>query len=217
MKYSDINTIKMYEGLYITLGAKEKITDEGLVAYYLNIDGIVNKDKQMIDIPLIVANPFQAISSYDKTVPFLSFTMDITDDTSRVPSVTTKYYNEEYDYSGELIAIEYKRIGDPINYNFTLTGEVRSEMEGIYLMNFLRDAIPVPSGRFFWKNDYDNKLYSFNYINSSCQRTRELFNIVTPNIVVTMSFEVIAYWDYKAERRIERDRVKELMLTIDKK
>jgi len=199
------------------LKAKEKETDEGFTVYYLNIEGIIGNNGQMIDIPIIVANPFQAISSYDKQVPSLYFTMDIEDDPGRVPAVNTKYYLEEFDSNGELAAIEYKRQGDPVNYNFSLTAELRSEREAIYIMNYLRTVLPVPSGRFFWKNDFDGKKYSYTYINSVCTRSRELFNIVTENSIVTMSFTVIGFWDFKPEVRIEREIVKDLIITNSKK
>lgn len=207
MKQSDINLRSIIEGLYKTIDAKKKQTENG-VLYYIIVNSITGKEGRELKIPLIHSNPFQSIAKYKKKVPSIYFTVDLDDAMDRFFGNTdTKYYEEQFDENGNIEAVEFKRQGDPMDYSFTLTAEVRNDLEGIEISNYFRRHFPLPSGRFLWTNTENGGITSLPYKDATISRSREMFDLVTNNVVLTLSFTVIGYWDYKDEERIGTPKV----------
>lgn len=207
MKQSNIDLRSILEGLYKTIGAKKEQTKDGIL-FYILVDNIKGKEGQPIRIPLIHSNPFQAISKYKKKVPSVYFMVDVDPATDRYfGDCDTKYYEEQFDENGNLEAVEYKRQGDPTNYAFTLTAEVRNDLEGIEISNYFRRKVSLPSGRFLWTNKEAEGMTALPYIDASITRSREMFDLVTNNVIITLSFTVLGYWDYREEERFELPRI----------
>lgn len=208
MKQSDVNLRSILKGFYKTLGAETKKDKNGNIIYYILVKGIVNKEGQPIPIHLIHSNPFQAISTYKRRIPSIYFEVSVDEDTARYfGSTETKYYEEQYDEEGNYVSLEMKRQGDPVNYVFTLTAEVRNEMEGVEISNYFRNHTPLPSGRFLWENEYSKGITALTYHSASITRARQMFDLVTNSSIITLSFTVIGHWDYREEERYEVPKI----------
>lgn len=210
MKFDDMNLRKMIEALYFNMGCK-LLNNK----YIITIDGINDNNNQPCSIPIVHSNPFQAISSTNKIVPSIYFTVDISDDDQRFHQYRTKYIHRNEDENGILQSVDVKMEGDPVNYTFNLTGEVRNDTEGILLMKYLRKTFNKYGGRFLFKDVTNQEIFSYTYTNVSHQRTRDLFNIITTNIVITTSFDVLGYFDINDEFKKEKINVDKLIMVAE--
>ena len=210
MKFDDMNLRKIIEALYLNMGCK--LVNE---RYAITIDGINDKNNQPCIIPVVHSNPFQAISLTDRVVPCIYFTVDIADDDQRYHQWRAKYIHRNEDDNGVLQSIDVKMEGDPVNYTFNLTGEVRSDTEGVLLMKYFRKKFDKYGGRFLFKDITNQEIFSYTYTNVAHQRTRDMFNIITNNIVITSSFDVLGYFDFHDEVKKEKINVDKLIMTAE--
>ena len=79
--------------------------------------------------------------------------------------------------------------------------------QGIEMSNFFRRHVPLPSGAFLWENKYAEGIQSLPYIDASISRSREMFDLSTNNIIITLTFNVLGHWDYHEEERLEVPKI----------